>query len=226
MEPPGLFSSRYPERGSHYWYPDEAGGPGEKTRLTPGHRALPQLGITLSPAYAPEARGRSARAFRPRQDRLPQALARAGITEMAAAHRYRAERFLPAYTPRFAGSAPEVGTAFIPWGSTPLAEILCVHAERVVAHDHTGHEHRQRVPIPPDPHRFHYVKGTGRVHAYPEGTRAVVQGPRCLARSHVEGRLIETATDSRRRNDPPPRSGDRLIVHPRPTVHEIIRARG
>ena len=226
METQGLFSSLYTDRGSHYWYTDEAGGKVDKTRLTQVHRALQQLGITLLPAYSPEARGRSERAFRTLQDRLPKELALAGITEMAAANRYLAERFLPAYNQRFAVSAPEVGTAFIPWVGTHLAEILCVQDERVVANDNTVHYHRQRLQIPQDPHRFHYVKVTVRVHEYPDGTLAVFHGPRCLARYHADGQLIEPATDSRRRKDPTPRSSDHLIVDPRPTVNAMIRARG
>ena len=225
METKGLFSSLYTDRGSHYWYTDEAGGTVDKIRLTQVHRALQQLGITLIPAYSPEARGRSERAFRTLQDRLPKELALAGITELAAANRYLAERFLPAYNQRFAVSAPEVGTAFIPWVGTHLADILCVQDERVVANDNTVHYHRQRLQIPQDPHRFHYVKVTVRVHEYPDGTLAVFHGPRCLARYHADGQLIETATDSRRCKDPTPRSGGHLIVDPRPTVNEIIRAR-
>ena len=226
METKGLFSSLYTDRGSHYWYTDEAGAKVDKTRLTQVHRALQQLGITLIPAYSPEARGRSERVFRTLQDRLPKELALAGITEMAAANRYLAEQFLPAYNQRFAVPASEVGTAFIPWVGTPLADILCVQDERVVANDNTVHYHRQRLQIPQDPHRFHYVKVTVRVHEYPDGTLAVFHGPRCLARYHADGQLIETAPDSRRRKDPTPRSGDHLIVDPRPTVNKIIRARG
>lgn len=69
-------------------------------------------------AYLPEARGRSERAFRTLQDRLPKELALAGISNM-----------------RFAIPAAETGTAFIPWIGSPLAEILCVQEERVVAID-------------------------------------------------------------------------------------------
>jgi len=67
----GLFSSLYADRGSHYWYTEEAGGKVDKLRLTQVHRALQQLGITLIAAYSPEARGRSERAFLTLQDRLP-----------------------------------------------------------------------------------------------------------------------------------------------------------
>src|SRR3990167_8340732 len=130
METKGLFRSLSTDRGSHYWHTDEAGGKVDKIRLTQVHRALQQLGVTLIPAYSPEARGRSERAFRTLQDRLPKELALAGITEMAAANQYLAEQFLPAYTPRFAVPASETGTAFIPWIGTNLAEILCVQDER------------------------------------------------------------------------------------------------
>ena len=125
MEAKGLFSSLYTDRGSHYWYTKETGGKVDSTRPTQVHRALQQLGITLIPAYSPEARGRSERVFRTLQDRLPKELALAGITTMAAANRYLAEQFLPAYNRHFAVSAAESGTAFVPgWG--PVWPTSCV----------------------------------------------------------------------------------------------------
>jgi transposase len=226
IEAKGLFSSLYADRGSHYWHTEKAGGHVDKTRLTQVHRALQQVGITLIPAYSPEARGRSERVFRTLQDRLPKELARAGITEMAAANRYLAERFLPAYNRRFAVPAPEAGTAFVPWSGSGLADLLCVQEDRVVANDNTVRYQGMSLQIPQDPHRFHYVKVTVRVHEYPEGTLAVFHGPRCLARYDADGQLAETrhAHPGRRglahRSDAPP------IVHPRPTGRERILARG
>jgi hypothetical protein len=154
----------------------------DKSRLTQVHRAWQPLGSTRIPAYSPEARGRSERAFRTLQDRLPKELALAGITEMAAATQYLATQFLPAHHQRFAVPASEAGTAFVPWNGTHLTEILCVQEEQVVAKDNTLHYHRQHLQIPQAPHRFHYVTVTVRVHAYPDGTLAVFHGPRCLAR--------------------------------------------
>ena len=139
IETRGLFSALYTDRGSHYWYTAEAGGKVDQTRLTQMHRALQQLGVTLIPAYSPEARGRSERAFRTLQDRLPKELALAGITERAAANRYLTEHFLPQHHARFMVGATEPGTAFIPWVGSTLAEILCVQEERVVAKDNTVH---------------------------------------------------------------------------------------
>ena len=201
IETQGLFSSLYTDRGSHYWHTDEAGGRVDKSRPTHVHRALQQLGITLIAAYSPEARGRSERAFRTLQDRLPKELALAGITNMAAANQYLAAHFVPAHNQRFAIPAAETGTAFIPWIGSHLAEILCVQEERVVANDNTVRYQGLSLQIPQDPHRFHYVKVTVRVHEYPDGTLAVFHGPRCLARYHSDGRLIET--EARRRTDPP-----------------------
>jgi transposase len=191
IETQGLFSSLYTDRGSHYWYTETAGGKVDKTRPTQVHRALQQLGITLIPAYSPEARGRSERVFRTLQDRLPKELALVGITAMAAANRYLATRFLPAYNRRFAVAAVEAGTAFVPWIGTNLAEILCVQEDRVVAKDNTVRYQGLSLQPPQDPHRFHYVKVTVRVHAYPDGTLAVFHGPRCLARYQPDGRLLE-----------------------------------
>ena len=222
----GLFSSLYTDRGSHYWLTEEAGGKVDKSRPTQVHRALQQLGVTLIPAYSPEARGRSERAFRTLQDRLPKELARAGITEMAAANQYLTEQFIPQHNARFMVRATETGTAFIPWVGTPLAEILCVQDERVVAKDNTVRYQGTTLQIPQDPHRFHYVKVTVRVHEYPDGTLAVFHGPRCLARYHADGRLIEPEGEAHGHKTPTPRSSPRLIVDPRATVSKIFSAHG
>lgn len=225
IESKGLFSSLYTDRGSHYWYTEEAGGKVDKSRPTQVHRALQQLGITLIPAYSPEARGRSERVFRTLQDRLPKELALAGITEMAAANRYLAKRFLPGYNRRFVVSAAEPGTAFVPWIGAGLTDVLCVQEERVVAKDNTVHYQGKRLQLPPDRYRFHYVKTTVRVHEYPDGTLAVFHGPRCLARYHADGRLVETGRAHPRRRGLPHGSDAPPIVDPRPTMREIISAR-
>ena len=57
--------------GGHYFHTPKAGGKVDKTRLTQVGRALARLGIEHIAAYSPEARGRSERAFRILQDRLP-----------------------------------------------------------------------------------------------------------------------------------------------------------
>ena len=226
IETTGLFSSLYTDRGSHYWHTEKAGGKVDKTRLTQVHRALQQLGIILIPAYSPEARGRSERMFRTLQERLPKELAWAGMTDMAAANRFLRDAFLPAFNRRVTVTAEESGTACVPWIGTGLADLLCVQEERVVAKDNTVHYQGQRLQIPQDRYRFHYVKVTVRVHEYPEGTLAVFHGPRCLARYHADGRLLESDTALHGRRGPTQGAGERAIVAPRPTERETISARG
>lgn len=221
IETQGLFSSLYTDRGTHYWYTEEAGGKVDKRRLTQVHRALQQLGITLIPAYSPEARGRSERVFRTLQDRLPKELALASITDMAAANAFLRDRFVPAYNQRFAVPATESGTAFVPWSGSNLADILCVQEDRVVANDNTVRYQGRSLQIPPDRHRFHYVKVTVRVHAYPDDTLAVFHGPRCLARYHADGRLIDTGPAH---SGPTPGPDVRPIGAPRPSVREKLSA--
>lgn len=182
----GLFGSLYTDRGSHYWTTTEAGTV-DKDNPTQVHRALIQLGITLIPAYSPEARGRSERMFETLQGRLPQELRLAGIADMEAANRFLTEVFLPAHNTRFAESPEEPGSAFVPWAGGDLADILCVQEERTVGNDNTVRYERRILQIPADRHRHHYVKSKVRVHEYPDGTLAVFHGPRKLARYHADG---------------------------------------
>jgi len=219
IETQGLFSSLYTDRGTHYWYTEDAGGKVDKTRLTQVHRAVQQLGITLIPAYSPEARGRSERVFRTLQDRLPKELALAGITEMPVANAFLRNQFLPAYNQRFAVPAAEPGTAFVPWQGANLTDLLCVQEDRVVANDNTVRYQGRCLQIPPDRHRFHYVKVAVRVHAYPDGTLAVFHGPRCLARYHADGQLIVMEPP---RSRPTRRSSRRSSGDPGTPVHAHV----
>lgn len=185
----GLFGSLYTDRGSHYWTTTEAGTV-DKDNPTQVHRALIQLGITLIPAYSPEARGRSERMFATLQGRLPQELRLAGITDMEAANRFLTEVFLPAHNARFVETPEEPASAFMPWTGGDLADILCVQEERTVGNDNTVRYERRILQIPADRHRHHYVKSKVRVHEYPDGTLAIFHGPRRLARYHPDGKPI------------------------------------
>ena len=109
----GLFCALYTDRGSHYFTTPEAGGRVSRTMLTQVGRALGQLGIEHIAAYSPEARGRSERAFRTLQDRLPKELALAGITTVAAANAWLAATYMPEHNARFAVAAEQEGSGFV-----------------------------------------------------------------------------------------------------------------
>ena len=102
----GLFCSLYTDRGSHYFHTPVAGGPVDRGHPTQVGRALAELGIEHIAAYSPQARGRSERAFRTLEDRLPKELALAGITGIDAANAWLRATYLPAHNARFA-VAPE-----------------------------------------------------------------------------------------------------------------------
>ena len=61
----GLFCSLYTDRGGHYFHTPVAGGRVSREQPTQVGRALAELGVEHIAAYAPEARGRSERAFPP-----------------------------------------------------------------------------------------------------------------------------------------------------------------
>jgi hypothetical protein len=187
----GLFCSFYSDRGSHYWTTPAAGGKVDKVNLTQFGRALGQLGIEMIAAYSPEARGRSERAFATHQARLPNELAHAGITDLAAANRYIARRYRPAFNVEFAVPAREEGSAFVPWIGGPLDDILCEQVERTVGNDNCVRYENLFLQLPADRHRCHYVKAKVRVHRYPDGRLAVFHGPRRLADYSAEGKLLK-----------------------------------
>lgn len=185
----GLPCTFYSDRGSHYWTTPEAGGKVDKENPTQFGRALRQLGIEMIPAYSPEARGRSERAFATHQDRLPKELALAGITDMASANRYLAEVYCPRFNAEFAVPPREEGSAFVPWIGGNLDDILCEQIERTVGNDNCVKFEGMSLQIPADRHRCNYVKTKVRVHRYPDGSLAIFHGPRKLASYTAEGRL-------------------------------------
>ena len=188
----GLFSAFYSDRGSHYWHTPQAGGKVDKANPTQFGRALAQLGIEMIAAYSPQARGRSERAFQTHQGRLPKELALAGITDMAAANRYLAEVYLPAYNAEFMQPAQEPGSAFVAWIGSNLDDILCEQFERTVGHDNCVSFEGFSLQIPADRHRCHYVKVKIRVLRHFDGTLTLCHGPRHLARYSAQGTLLES----------------------------------
>jgi transposase len=137
VEERGLFCSLYSDRASHFFLTPKAGEAVDRQALTQVGRALRELGIQLIPAYSPQARGRSERAFRTWQGRLPQELRLAGIATPEAANSYLCEHYIREFNDRFSVAATEEGTAFVPCTRTDLERIFCLQHERVVARDNT-----------------------------------------------------------------------------------------
>lgn len=183
----GLFCSLYTDRGSHYFHTPQAGGKVSKTELTQVGRALKQLGIEHIAAYSPQARGRSERAFRTLQDRLPKELALAGMTTVEAANRWLANTYIPQYNAAFAVEAEQQGSGFVSDHIGAWTQILCIQEERIVGNDNTIKWRGLSLQLPESRLRPHFVKATVRVHEYPDGTIAVFLGPHRLADYQANG---------------------------------------
>jgi hypothetical protein len=193
IERHGLFCELYTDRGSHYFHTPKAGAAVSKTVRTQVGRALAQLGIRHIAAYSPEARGRSERAFRTLQDRLPKELALAGIATLEAANRWIAGSYLATHNALFAVTPEQSGSAFVADRLGAGREILCVQEERRVGNDNTVKWRGLALQIPPSLLRPHFVRATVRVHEYPDGRLAIFHGPHRLADYDAEGHPCDDA---------------------------------
>jgi hypothetical protein len=191
----GLFASLYTDRGSHYFHTPVAGGKVDKQNPTEVGRALKQLGIEHIAAYSPEARGRSERAFQTHQGRLPQELARAGITDMGSANRYLEQVYRDSHNREFCVASTLAGTAYVPFLSGSLPDILCEQHERTVGNDNCVSFEGMSLQLPGDEMRHHYVRTRVRVHRYVDATLGVFHGPRKLAGFDAAGKSTNASKE-------------------------------
>ena len=194
FEARGLPCSIYSDRASHYFHTDKAGEAVDTAHPTQVGRALDRLGIEHIPAYSPEARGRSERMFGTLQDRLVKELKHAGLRDIETTNRWIREVYLPRHNARFAKPAALPETAFVAADRELLRETLCIEEERVVSRDNTVAYEGMRLQLPESRVRAHYVKARVKVREYPDGTLAVLHGPRCLCRYDQDGRQIAATT--------------------------------
>src|SRR3972149_338699 len=136
----------------------------------------------------PEAGGRSERAFRTHQDRLVKELALAKVTNMEDANAYIRNIYLPAFNKEFAVSPEETTSMFMPWGGTPIEDILCEQHGRTVGNDNCVRFNGLTLQIPQDQYRYHYVRVKVRVHLYPSGDLAIFHGHRKLVSFDSSGK--------------------------------------
>jgi len=101
-------------------------------------RAMRELGVSLVPAYSPQAKGRVERRNGLFQDRLVKALRLAGISDLDAANEFLDHQFLRPLNRRFTVSAAEPQDWHRPIGrDCKLNEVLSIQDHRVVAQDGT-----------------------------------------------------------------------------------------
>src|SRR5438034_968211 len=116
LERYGLPLALYTDRAHWAVHTPTSGSAPDRRHPTQVGRALARLGTEHLPRYSPQARGRSERVNRTRQDRLVNELRLAGVTTVAAAHRYLGEQFLPGFNAEFGRPPADPSSAFVPLG--------------------------------------------------------------------------------------------------------------
>jgi len=110
----------------------------ERDKKTQFERILAELGIGISHARSPQAKGRVERANKTLQDRLVKEMRLAGISSMEAANKFvQGGDFIAKHNEKFAVAPAVVGDAHRPIDGYNLYDIFCSKAKRVVTNDFT-----------------------------------------------------------------------------------------
>ena len=177
----GRFCELYTDRGSHFAWTPQAGGPATE-EASQVQRALRTVGIRQILARSPEARGRSERAFGTIQGRLPQELRVHGVQDYTGANRYLEQHFVPDFNQRFTVTPREKGSAFLKLAVRDLELVLSVQHERIVRSDNVVVFERLLLQLPPPRTRAHYVRCPVLVHRFLDTTLGVSFQGRLIAR--------------------------------------------
>lgn len=117
--------------------------------LTQFGRAMEELGVSIIPAYSPQAKGRIERLWGVLQDRLVVELRLAGVMTLGQANALL-DRYLPGHNRRF-GVAPREQSGV--WREAPgaraLDRILCLKEPRTVGRDHVVSFEGLELQVPP-----------------------------------------------------------------------------
>lgn len=119
-----------------------------KIPLTQFGRAVKELGIEMTKAYSPQAKGRIERVWRTLQDRLVVEMRLAGIRNKAQANEFL-KTYLPQFNAQFCKTASQPGNCCRKAPSTNvLDQVLCLKETRKVNRDHTVSYHGRILQIP------------------------------------------------------------------------------
>ena len=160
IEKYGIFHALYVDRASHFKTTRRGGlhyDVGEEQGDTNIEKALSELGITLIPAYSPQAKGRIERVFRTFQDRLRNELWIRGIRDYDEANRFLQKEFIPWYNERFALRVEESVFKPVPEG-IDLDLVFTKRAQRRVNKDNTISFYGQKIQLLPSKMKLNFLK--------------------------------------------------------------------
>jgi len=187
VEERGLFCALYSDRASHFFVTPKAGEPVDRSRVTQVGRAMKELGIEMIPAYSPQARGRSERAFGTWQGRLPQELRLAEITTLEEANRFLRARYVAEFNQRFTVAATEPGHAFVKATGRDLDRVFSIQHERTVGRDNTVSVDNRILQIERSRWRATLAGCRVTVCEHLDGRLSVLYGPHLVGRYNAAG---------------------------------------
>jgi len=199
VEKEGVFCSLYSDRASHFWLTPKAGEPVDKQALTQVGRALRDLGITMIPAYSPQARGRSERSFRTWQNRLPQELRLRDISTVDEANLFLKRSYIREFNRKFAREAAEpCASAFISCTRDDLDRVFSIQTERTVARDNTVKYRNLVLQIDRQLWRSSLDGCRVTIYQHLNGFITIGYGPRQIGRYSADGKPVSRMTRPRR----------------------------
>jgi len=134
----GIPIRAYLDRHTTYKSPKKAAFPGyDEEPLSQFERAMKELGVEVSHAHSPQAKGRIERLFRTFQDRVVKEMRLKGIKTIEEANKFLVS-YLPLYNKKFAVKPKDKEDIHrdIPKGIN-LDRILCIKTERTLRNDFT-----------------------------------------------------------------------------------------
>jgi transposase InsO family protein len=185
----GRFCELYTDRGSHFCRTANAGEGPEEVQNGQVTRALKTLGIKHIRARSPQARGRSERAFRTIQGRLPKELRSCGIESYDGANRYLEETFVPRFNARFTVKPAQPESAFTSMAGIDFGLLLTARYPRTVRPDNTISFEGIVLQLP-QTHRASLARCEVTVHVYPVRALAVTYDGHLVARFDSVGRML------------------------------------
>ena len=188
----GIFCSLYSDRASHFFLTPKAGEPVKQNHLTQVGRALNELGVTMIPAYSPEARGRSEREFRTLQGRIPNELKLHGIKTLEEANRFLRRHYIKELNKRFMVAPDASGSAFIPVAKhINLGLIFSIKEQRSVNPDNTISFKRHILQIDKSHLRTSFAKCKVMVHMHIDNTVTITFGPHIIGRYDLKSNMVQ-----------------------------------
>jgi hypothetical protein len=110
----------------------------EHIKRTQWERAVGTLGIKVSHAHSPQAKGRVERCNGTMQDRLVKEMRLAQVSSIEEANQFlRKTDFIAQHNQRFAVPAHQEGDAHMPVLNRDLGDVFCLKEERILMNDYT-----------------------------------------------------------------------------------------